>query len=148
MLSISHAATGAFITTKIPYPAVSVPLTLGVHYLSDYLPHWDLSRGLSSGKKDKKTAFFQELLIDFPLSLAFVYFVFQYSRPFSIWPWVGWFFSLLPDFLEFPYIFLGWRFWPIKPLAKFHSHFHNSIPNRLKGLLPQLVLLLVIYFLA
>ncbi len=148
MLSISHAATGALITTKIPYPIISVPLTLAAHYAQDYIPHWDVGQGLTKGKKSKTDAFFQELLTDFPLSIAFVYFVFQHNRPFSIWPWLGWFVALLPDFLEFPYIFLNWRFWPIKPLAKFHSRFHNSIPDKVKGLIPQILIVIAVYFLA
>lgn len=148
MLSITHATTGALITSKIPNPAISIPLTLATHYLQDYIPHWDLGQGLTNGCKDKKSAFFQELLIDLPLSIILVYFFFQHSQPFSPLPWLGWFFGLLPDFLEFPYLFLNIKTWPLEPLANFHSRFHHSTTKKLLGLLPQLAIIIAAYLLA
>ncbi|OGD71998.1 hypothetical protein A3A84_02445 [Candidatus Collierbacteria bacterium RIFCSPLOWO2_01_FULL_50_23] len=147
MLSIAHATTGAFIATKIPNPYLSIPLILASHFLEDYIPHWDVGQGLSKKNKGHKDAFLQELFTDFPASILLVFFFFQYGQPFSIYPWLGWFFALLPDFIEFPYLFLGWRFTPIKQLAAFHKYFHHSTPEKLKGLLPQVVLILLIYIL-
>lgn len=147
MLSIAHGPTGAYIATKIPNPIISIPLVLASHYLEDYIPHWDVGQGLSKGKKDKKQAFLQELLVDFPLSIILVYFFFQYNQPFSVLPWLGWFFGLLPDFIEFPRNFLKWEPSLIKPLNHFHHNFHNSIPDKVKGLIPQIIILIVIYLL-
>lgn len=145
MLSVAHAATGAFITTKIANPLVAIPLVIASHFLEDYIPHWDVGTGLSKKIKSHKDAFFQELMTDFPASILIVFFFFQSGQPFSWTPWLGWFFGLLPDFIEFPYLFLNWRFTPIKQLARFHKFFHRSIPDKVKGLVPQILVLLLIY---
>ena len=145
MLSIAHAATGAFIATKIHNPYLSVPLIIASHFLEDYIPHWDVGQGLTKKIKSHKAAFLQELFTDLPASILIVFFFFQYGQSFSIYPWLGWFVALLPDFIEFPYLFLGWRFTPIKQLAAFHKYFHHSIPDKLRGLLPQLLVLILIY---
>jgi len=147
MLSITHASTAAFITTKIPNPIISIPLALGSHYLEDYIEHWDVGQGITKGKKSKTAAFYQELFFDLPLSIAIVYFFFQHGQPFSVWPWIGWFFGLLPDFVEFPRNFLKWEPAFIRPLNQFHHHFHNSIPDKVRGLTPQILILILIYLL-
>jgi hypothetical protein len=144
MLSIAHGTTGALIASKIPNPFISTPLILAAHFLQDYLPHWDFGQGLTKKKKSKKHAFFQELLIDFPASMILVYLWFPDSL---ILAFYGWFIALLPDFLEFPYLFLNWRFTPINQIAKFHSSIHESTPKKFKGLWPQLVTILLVYLL-
>lgn len=147
MLSIAHGTTGALIASKIPNPLISIPLCLAAHYIEDYIPHWDMGQGLTKKTKSKKAAFLEELFIDFPLSIVLVFFFFQYGKPFSILPWLGWFMALLPDFLEFPYLFLNARFSPIKELADFHSSVHRSTPEKFKGLWPQAVVILMAYLL-
>ncbi|SRR5258706_3722765 len=145
MLSIAHGPTGAFIASKIPNPFLSIPLVLASHFLEDRVPHWDVGQGLTKKTKSKKSAFLQELFTDFPLSILIVYLFFQIGRPFDWHIWMGWFVGLLPDFLEFPYLFLKVRFTPIKELAAFHKWCHRSIPNKFQGLWPQAVVLIVIY---
>jgi len=145
MLSIAHGSTGAFIASKIPNPLISTPLIIASHFLEDYIPHWDVGQGLSKQKKTKRSAFLQELLIDLPLSIIIVYFFFQFQKPFNLTIWLGWFWGLFPDFLEFPYLFLKWRFFPIKQFAAFHKYFHHSIPHKFRGLLPQLLIIILIY---
>jgi hypothetical protein len=147
MLSVSHGTTGAFIASKIPNPFISIPLVLASHFLEDKVPHWDVGQGLTKKTKSKKSAFYQELFIDFPLSIAIVFFFFQFNRPFNPLPWIGWFVALLPDFLEFPRNFLGYEPFFLKPINKFHHHFHHSTPKKLVGLTPQILLLLAIFFL-
>ncbi len=147
MLSIAHGPTGAFIASKIPNPFISLPLAILAHYLQDRVPHWDVGQGLTSGAKNKTHSFYQELLLDFPLSIAITYFLFQYHQDFNLTIWLGWFAGLLPDFLEFPRLFLK-RTTPLLSLHhRFHKLFHVSIPNKFWGLLPQLLILLaIIYF--
>ncbi|MBI1872082.1 hypothetical protein HYS10_01550 [Candidatus Collierbacteria bacterium] len=147
MLSIAHGLTGALIATKVADPLIYIPLITISHFIEDYIPHWDVGQGLTKKIKKHKDAFFQEIFTDFPASLALVYLYFQHGRPLSPLPWLGWFFALLPDFIEFPYLFLGWRFFPIKQLARIHKLFHHSIPNKFLGLLPQILLIIIIYLL-
>lgn len=147
MLSIAHGPTGALIASKIPNPFISVPLILVSHFLEDRIPHWDVGQGLTSRKKSKGAAFFQELFFDFPLSILIVYLFFQAGRPFDWHPWLGWFLGLLPDFIEFPYVFLNRRGFFLKKFAQFHSWSHQSTPNKFWGLLPQALVLLAILLL-
>ncbi|KKT40137.1 hypothetical protein A3K29_04525 [Candidatus Collierbacteria bacterium RIFOXYB2_FULL_46_14] len=147
MLSIAHGLTGALIASKIPNPILSIPLVLASHFLEDRVPHWDVGQGLSSQKKSKQTAFFQELFFDFPISILIVYLFFQMGRPFDWRPWLGWFIGLLPDFIEFPYLFLNHRGSMIKKFATFHTWCHRSTPDRFWGILPQVLILLLVLLL-
>lgn len=147
MLSIAHGATGALIASKIPNPYISIPLIILSHFIEDRVPHWDVGQGLTKKSKSKKDAFLQELFFDFPLSILFVYFVFQAGRPFNTAAWMGWFFGLLPDFIEFPYLFLNMKFTPLKQFAALHTWVHRSTPSKLWGLLPQLLVLFLVILL-
>ena len=147
MLSIAHGATGALIASKIPNPVISIPLVLLSHYVEDRVPHWDVGQGLSGWKKSRKTAFLQELFFDFPLSILFVYLFFQIGHPFDWRVWLGWFVGLLPDFLEFPLVFLNQNFTLLEPLAKFHKWIHRSTSNKFWGLLPQVIVILLVLLL-
>jgi hypothetical protein len=151
MLSIAHGTTGALIATKIPNPLISAPLIIAAHFLQDHIPHWDFGQGLTKKKKSKKAAFFQELLIDLPLSALLVYLWFPTKgsglNSINLLAFYGWFIALLPDFLEFPHLFLKWNFWPIKQFATFHNSVHRSIPDKIKGLWPQGLNILLVYLL-
>ena len=72
MLSVSHAATGAFIASKLPHPALYIPLTLAAHYLQDWIPHWDVGTGLSNGTRSKRTAMILEIF-DLAASVGLIY---------------------------------------------------------------------------
>jgi len=144
MLSIAHGSTGALIASKIPNPFISFPIILASHFLEDRIPHWDVGQGLTEGKKRKLDAFLQELFFDFPLSIIIVYALFQIGRPFDWHIWFGWFVGLLPDIVEFPYLFLRIRGKYINRFASFHNSFHQSTPSKFWGLLPQAFVLLLI----
>ena len=147
MLSVSHAATGAFIAAKLPYPALYIPLVLASHYLEDWIPHWDVGTGLTNGTRTRRTAFILELF-DFAAAFALVYFLWQngQSEP-NIHAWAGAFVSLVPDYFEAPRNFLKTEPAFFKPINKFHSKFHQSIPNIAVGLAPQILLLGIIWLL-
>ncbi len=146
MLSIAHGPTGALIASKISNPFISLPLAILAHYLQDRVPHWDVGQGLTHGLKRKAQSFFQELFFDLPLSIVITYFLFQYNRDFNMNIWLGWFAGLLPDFIEFPRLFLKHNHKLIEWHHKFHKWFHVSIPNKLWLLLTQVInLLLIIY---
>lgn len=153
MLSISHAATGAFIAVKIGNPLLAIPLILLSHYLEDAVPHWDAGTGLGSGKKTRSDAI-KHGIIDLILAglvvLAFYPSVFSHLSPatfdlVSLTPIWGAFFGLLPDFLEAPRNFLKYEPVFLKPLNKFHHLFHHSIPRAIDGLAPQILLLIILW---
>ncbi len=41
MLEAPHVLVGIAIAAKIPFPALSIPLALGSHFVLDMLPHWN-----------------------------------------------------------------------------------------------------------
>lgn len=147
MLSISHCLTGAFIAAKLPVPGVYTPLILASHYLEDWIPHWDVGTGLSSGKRKKSTAILLEL-VELGIAGVMVYFFFQAGRTEIQWHvWIGAFIGLIPDFLEAPRNFLKWEPGFLKPLNNFHALFHHSTPNIFFGLAPQVVTVAAIWLL-
>ena len=147
MLSIAHGPTGAFITTKISNPFISIPLTLLAHYLQDRVPHWDVGQGITNGSKNKTRSFFEELFFDFPLSILVTYLIFQHGRDFDYHIWMGWFVGLLPDFIEFPRLFFKKHFPLLENHHRFHKWFHVSTPDKFWGTIPQIaVLLAILYF--
>ena len=147
MLSIPHSLTGAFIASKLPHPALYIPLTLGIHYLQDWIPHWDIGTGLSNGKRRKSTAIIGEIL-ELGISVPLIYYFFGNVNS-GLQPhiWLGALTGIAPDLIESPRNFLSWEPWFIKPFNKFHSLFHHSIPNIIVGLLPQFLVVGLIWFL-
>jgi len=147
MLSISHALTGAFIASKLTHPALYLPLTLAAHYFEDWVPHWDVGTGLSTGKRKKSTAIileFAELGVTLGLLALFCY-----DKPQELWLHIGLaaFTGLVPDFLEAPRNFLKWEPFFLKPFNDFHNLFHHSTPNMMLGLLPQVILVVGVFLL-
>jgi len=139
MLSISHSVTGAFIATKLPHPLLFIPLIFASHYLEDWMPHWDVGTGLSSGKRKRSHAIILEL-IELCITFAMIYFIWQHGSQEIVWnAWIGAFTGLVPDFLEAPRNFLYWEPAIIRPLNHIHALFHHSTPNMLFGLAPQIV---------
>ena len=147
MLSISHVATGAFVAAKVSNPFIAIPLILGFHYLEDWIPHWDVGTGLSTGKRKKRSALIMEVI---ELCIAFgIVFLYWGNRSTGIDWWIvfGGVMGIVPDLLEAPRNFLKYEpFW-LKPINEFHAQFHHSTPDMLIGLTPQVILLLIIFLL-
>jgi len=147
MLSISHGTTGAYIATKLPHPLIFIPVILASHYLEDWIPHWDVGTGLSSGKRKRSTAILLEIG-DLALTAVLVYFFWRSFGPSTLWmAAAGAFVGLIPDFCEAPRNFLKWEPGFLKPVNQFHNQFHHSIPNVLVGLAPQVIVIIAIYLL-
>lgn len=147
MLSVSHAATGALIASKLPNPLLYIPLAIGVHFLEDAVPHWDMGTGLTSGKRTRRDAAILGV-IDLIMALAVVYFFWQNGQTeLQTNTWLGAFFAISPDIVESPRTFLKLDFKFLKHFHWLHEWVHTSTPNMLVGLTPQILLLVVIWFL-
>lgn len=147
MLSISHALSGAFIASKIPSPIIYIPAAIGLHYLEDWIPHWDVGTGLSNGKRKISTALLLEV-VDMIVSIAAIYYFWQRGHVhIQYHVWLGAFAALIPDFLEAPRNFLKWEPKFLKPLNQFHGWFHNSVTNKVVGLTPQVITVGLIFLL-
>lgn len=159
MLSIPHSLTGAFVASKLPHPEVYIPITLAMHYLCDWIPHWDVGTGLSTGKRKRSTAIILEL-VELGITAVLIYYFFiadmgigffdisgYLNSPAAMHILVGALFGIVPDLLEAPRNFLKWEPNFLKPLNEFHGMFHHSTHNMVVGLLPQVVLVASIWFL-
>lgn len=146
MLSISHSLTGALVATTL-HPLLVVPTIFATHYLEDWIPHWDVGTGLSSGKRKRQTAILLELG-ELVITGILLYYFFQVGHEGVAWAaWIGGFIGLVPDFLEAPRNFLHWEPKIFKPLNNVHQAFHHSTPNILVGMAPQLFLWWAIWWL-
>ena len=147
MLSIPHSLTGAFVASKFPNPLIYVPVAIGLHYLEDWIPHWDVGTGLSNGNRKKSTAFKLEL-IDLALTAVLIYFFWR-TEPMilQIHIWAGGLAGILPDLIEAPRNFFNWEPAITKPFNWLHKQFHYSIPNWVVGITPQVVVVAVIWLL-
>jgi len=153
MLSISHAATGAFIAVKVTSPLLSVPLILASHFIFDAVPHWDAGTGLTKKLITPRQALIQEIP-DLLLSGVLIFALYPSTLTLlsstsltlqNTAPLWGGFLALLPDFLEAPRNFLHHEPNWLKPFNRFHHSFHHSIPAKLAGLLPQLLVLWLVW---
>lgn len=145
MLSISHSLTGALIATAVQHPLLAPPLILASHYLEDWIPHWDVGTGLSTGKRKRSTAILLEL-VELGISAVLLYFFWKdRSLQTQLFVWYGAFWGLLPDFLEAPRNFLKWEPSFLKAANEFHGNFHHSTHNKIAGLIPQVLLWIFIW---
>jgi len=145
MLAVTHSLVGGFTATKITNPFISSPLLVISHLLLDRIPHWDLGTNF---KKRKKIINFLLAGGDLFAGIAACFFIFQRNSPFNPLLWTGVFFSLLPDFLEFPALFLNWRFFPFDKLELIHSYFFHRKEKFPQGLISQLIIISAILLLA
>lgn len=113
MLLTPHTFVGVAIASIIPNPFISVPLSFGMHFLGDKVPHWDF---FSNTKKEERLKGWRifAMMADFGLGIAIGLFFTLYAL------WVKHDSSLalniflcgvascLPDALEAPHIF--WNF--------------------------------------
>jgi hypothetical protein len=147
MLSISHSVTGAFIATKLPHPLLYIPLIFASHYLEDWIPHWDVGTGLSSGKRKRQTAILLELG-ELAITFAIIYWFWQSSSSaLNTNAWIGACVGLVPDFMEAPRNFLKWEPKFIRPFNELHGMFHHSTPYIAFGLAPQVLVIGMIWLL-
>ncbi|MGB9706842.1 MAG: hypothetical protein ACPLXP_02090 [Microgenomates group bacterium] len=145
MLVATHALVGGFLATKISNPIIFSPLLVFSHLLLDRIPHWDLGTGF---KKRKMVVNFLLGGGDLLAGTVICWFIFQRNSPFNPLLWTGVFFSLLPDFLEFPALFLNWRFFPFDKLELVHSHYFHRKAKFPQGLILQIIIIGLILFLA
>jgi len=138
MLVITHAMVGGFVASKISDPFISSPLLIVSHFILDRIPHWDLGTGF---RKRKKIVNFLLGWTDLIGGIALCWFIFQKNFSFNPMLWTGVFFSLLPDFLEFPALFFDWRFFPFDKIELIHSHYFHRKEKFPQGLIPQILII-------
>jgi len=147
MLATTHSLTSALIVSKVSPPALSLPLVLVFHYLLDIIPHWDTGSGLTNGLKTKRKAV-AETIFDLVIAAGLVFFFFQRGKVFSPLLWGGVILGLLPDLLELPSLFFGFRPFPLNYLEKFHTEIMHRRGKLPWVFLTQFILIALISLLA
>jgi hypothetical protein len=146
MLATTHSLVSAVIVTKVSPLWLSFPLILIFHYLLDLIPHWDTGSGLTKKLKTKKKAVL-ETFIDLLAAGLMVFFFFQKGQPFSVKLWAAVILGILPDLVEFPSLFFGFRPFPLNVLEKFHSQIMHRRGKLPWGFLTQLIIMALIFLL-
>jgi hypothetical protein len=140
MTITAHALVGGAIAAAIPNPMLGFSLALLSHPLLDIIPHWD--EGWNWRKKGK-IRLFAECFIDLSIGVLLTYLFFG-----SVPVWyllLAIFGSILPDLLEAPYLFLGWRFRPFCWFYKMQSNIQGKV--RLPwGILTQVATVALVIF--
>lgn len=139
MLATPHTAMGILIATRILNPILALPLALLSHFALDLIPHWDFFSFRREIKREEKLEVVADFLVGLSLGMFFTLKALpDQTRAATI------FFSCalanLPDAIEAPCVFLGYRNKIIDGVIKFQRRFHS----RLKypwGLIPQILLL-------
>jgi len=144
MLVVTHALVGGFVATKISNPLVFSPFLVASHFFLDRIPHWDLGTGF---RKRKKIVNFLLGGADFLSAMGICWSIFQKNLPFNPLLWTGVFFSIIPDILEFPALFLNWRFFPFDKLELIHSHYFHRKAKFPQGLILQILIIAGIFLL-
>lgn len=139
MLITPHSLTGATIAVLIPNPVISIPLSIGSHFILDTFPHWQET--LYPYKPTKAT--WIRIPIDLALSILLIFWITTSHSNISSLIWINAFIANIPDLDSFTSL--------IPSLLKnkiFKSYYdwHNKIQREtssLWGLIPQIILSLV-----
>ncbi len=102
MTATAHSLIGAAIVTKIPDPAISLPLAFLSHFVMDKIPHWDIMTNHPKSPKRIVIESAIDVLLGFVLSIL----IFGFN-PLIL---CAAFLAQLPDWLEIPYTIFGKRF--------------------------------------
>lgn len=146
MLLLPHVLVGVAIASSIQNPALAVPLSFGMHFLGDMVPHWDF---YSNTQKEERLRGWRPLAVMFDFGLGIAVGMAFISR--ALWVtndarlalniFLCGIASVLPDILEGPHIFMEKEPWITK--------FVYSIQHRIQfqaplpwGLVTQFVVVL------
>ena len=142
MLELPHTLVGAAIATAIPNPAISLPLALASHFITDYIPHWNphLNTELkTTGQISTRSKII--ILADAGAALMLGTYIAATSGNF-ITIILACFLAVLPDVAEIPYYFLGMKVgWIEKLIVWQRTHQWNVAP--FWGLLTQAIVILL-----
>lgn len=140
MLETPHVIVGAAIATKIVHPALAIPLAFGSHFLLEKIPHWNPHLNTETEKYGKPTRRSTQIVIlDTTLALTAGFFIASRVLPdtgHALTILAACLAAALPDIVEGPYFFLGYRSKLIKRWIKFQKSIQVDT-NLVPGLLTQ-----------
>lgn len=148
MVSVAHAAMGSFIASVLPTPWVYIPLCLASHFALDFVRHYDIGVAMKQYHFSKKQIVVYESL-DLLAAFGMITLIWHQS-PTNFQPhlWIGALFGILPDILEASDYFFEHPLWILRPLYYLHDIFHHSTRDFWWGVIPQIILVSIIAFVA
>ncbi len=143
MLTTPHTLVAAALVKLIPYPSISLPLSLLSHFFLDFFViHWNPHIYTEMQKKGKisKTSLLV-IIIDTLVALSFCLFILL-----NFWPDISTialfagaiFLATLPDTIEIPYYFFNYKAPWMKKYIKF-EHEKQSNGSFFWGILTQII---------
>lgn len=125
MLETPHVIVGAAIATKVANPALALPLALGSHFLLEKIPHWNPHLNTETEKFGRPTKKSTKItILDTFIALASGLFIASKVLPdtaHAVTILAACFVAALPDIVEGPHFFLGYRNEIIKRWIKFQK---------------------------
>lgn len=149
MLETPHVLVGAAIATQIPDPLVAIPLAFASHFVLDMVPHWNphLNTELKKfGRITNRTTLI--LAGDVLLALGLGFFVavnFASSSQHAITILLASLAAAMPDIIEAPYFFLGWKNKILNKLLAFQKSIQSDAPFA-PGVSTQLITILAAFW--
>ncbi len=149
MLELPHVLVGAAIATVVPNPLISIPLSLASHFLGDYVPHWNPHFPTELKKYGRLTpATFVILMADSAIAVFVGLAIGQALYPdfptglltFNLLACC--LASVLPDVVEIPHYFFGFKSRFLTRLSRFQSRHQFNVPA-LPGILSQILVILL-----
>ena len=155
MFLTTHALVSGLLAQKIKNPLVAYPLILVTHFVMDSVPHWDF--GSYAGEELQKKGQIKSITKRFKLGLLGAldlsmvvlgsWLIFRNKLLTNPSVSIGILVGLLPDFLEVPPLFLNWRPFLLNKLEEFHSHRIHREAKFILGILPQIIILILVFWL-
>ncbi|MBI4999867.1 hypothetical protein HZB97_03820 [Candidatus Gottesmanbacteria bacterium] len=143
MTATAHSLVGASIGKLCPTPVLAIPLAILSNLLMDLIPHWDTGTGW---RKRPRIITFFATGFDVILGLFLSFLVFGKTTD-SLYLISLILAATLPDYLEAPYLFLGWDFLPFSWFYRFQSKFHAR-DGTFWGIVTQIAIVSPIVYLA
>ena len=148
MLELPHVVVGATIGILIPNPAISLPLSLASHFITDYVPHWNPHLNTELKKFGRLTNLTMAIIgIDVVLAALVGFYLAGLQLPNSarfLTVVLCGFLGTLPDLVEMPHFFLGIKIPIIEKLINFQRNHQWNVPLPW-GLLTQVIVILLSY---
>jgi len=124
MILSTHFIAGAAVASQTNNPAILVILPLTIHFVLDFIPHWEYVEEAAELKHK-----IPQLILDLlsgPLAILLVsYYVYGLDFGTIIWLFIGGFMGVLPDGFSFLYFcYPRNRF--LKKLFSFHESIHHK----------------------
>jgi len=149
MLLTPHVFTGVAIGASVQNPIAAVPLSIGMHFLGDAVPHWDF---YSNTQKEERRKGWRPIAVMADLAVAIgvgltatLYALWVVKDPaLAINIFLCGIGSVLPDALEGPYIFTDNEPKILKPITIIQRNLQFQAPLPW-GILTQIVVILASY---